>query len=1558
MKKACWAVLLMMVAVAESRPSRPQSAGVSPGDSHGKSDRARRAITAGGTPGSPDAAYRNPVLFADYSDPDVIRVGDDYYLVSSSFQSVPGLPILHSRDLVTWTILAYAVDRLPSPAFDRAQHGNGLWAPSIRHHDGFFWIYVGDPDRGIFMTRARDARGPWEPLTLIREGKGWIDPCPLWDDDGSMYVVHAWAKSRAGFNGVLTVNRMSADGRRILDDGTLVFDGRDRHPTIEGPKFYKRNGWYYIFAPAGGVKTGWQTVLRSKNVFGPYEDKIVLDQGTTAINGPHQGAWVEDAGGTSWFLHFQDRGAYGRVVHLQPMTWLNEWPVIGEDRNGDGKGQPVLVGSKPRGTPSSAALQGTDEFDDQQLGLQWQWQGNPKAEWWSLTRPRASGLGPRSERRGALRLSAVPSVKNSANLWSATNLLLQKLAAPAFIATTRVDPAALRAGERAGLVVMGADYSALTVERTRQGLVIRRIVARDADKDTAETELSVVPISGEATGEAVELRVSIAPEAVCRFSYRRDGREFVPSGGAFVARPGRWIGAKVGLFATAPASVSRRGHADFEWFRIEPMAATESASLIVAQDGSADYRTIQEALDAIPGDNTENRTILIRNGIYREKLLITKSHVALVGEDRERTRIESAELRRNWRATHPDDWGAAVVNIGFDVTDVIIANLTVHNDYGASNGDHDHQFAIRSMDTANRISVLHANVIADGGDTLSLWNSESGLSYSTDSYFEGWVDYFCPRGWAYVTNSRFFGHNTAASIWHDGSKNKDQKLVIRLSRFDGVPGFALGRNHRDAQFYLLDAQFSSNMADRAIYPSPAPDPRQWGERYYYSNAHRDGGELAWFADNLASAENSPHDEDITASWAFGGRWDPAATLPSVLPFAALPRPESGWRWVDPSGVVLRWTPGRNASAQRIHFGTSEWPEFRGEQTGNSYETGPLQAGTIYHWRVDTVTSNGIVAGPAWSFRVDPRTIRIALVGDSTVTEKSGWGRGFRAELDEGVALMNLARGGRSSKSYLAEGHWADVVRRHPAYVLLQFGHNDVPGKGLDRETNLPTFRVNMARYVDEARAAGAKPILVTPLTRRYFNVEGHIRSDLSEYADATKSVAAEKNVPLIDLHAKSIELLDRLGPAISSALGPLKTDGTLDKTHLSDAGSTLFGALMAEELGRVVPELAPHIRAARPPDPTPTWSARMAESVMKRTPDPMWLDATERPRWEYTPGLVLKAILDVATRTGDERYWKYVKAYYDGMINADGTIRDYKQDDYNLDRINPGKPLFVLYEKTHDEKYRKAIETLRQQLREHPRTSEGGFWHKKRYAHQMWLDGLYMGAPFLAQYAKVFNEPAAFDDVITQYVLMEKHARDDKTGLLVHGWDESRKQGWADPKTGRSSAFWGRAMGWYAMGLVDTLDYVPHNHPRRGELIAILQRVAEAVTRVQDPRSGVWWQVLDQGGREGNYLEASASTMFSFALLKASRLGYIDAKYERVGRRAYEGIIKEFIDVDKDGAVNIKNVCQVAGLGGDPEKERYRDGTYAYYIGEKIRTNDPKGVSPFIFASLEYEGRQ
>jgi unsaturated rhamnogalacturonyl hydrolase len=364
-----------------------------------------------------------------------------------------------------------------------------------------------------------------------------------------------------------------------------------------------------------------------------------------------------------------------------------------------------------------------------------------------------------------------------------------------------------------------------------------------------------------------------------------------------------------------------------------------------------------------------------------------------------------------------------------------------------------------------------------------------------------------------------------------------------------------------------------------------------------------------------------------------------------------------------------------------------------------------------------------------------------------------------------------------------------------------------------------------------------------------------------------------------------------------------------------------------------------------------TWSVRMAESVMKRLPEPGKADGQYAPYWEYTQGLVMKAVLGVWETTKDQRYLDYVTGYYNTFVQDDGHILMYKISDYNIDRINPGKPLFRMYEITGSEKYRKALFLLREQMKTHPRVSAGGFWHKNIYPHQMWLDGVYMASPFLAQFAVTFKEPALLEDVADQIILMERYSRDEKTGLLYHGWDESRAERWADPVTGRSPNFWGRGMGWYAMALVDALDFFPADHPKRADIIAVLRRLAEAVARVQDRQTGVWYQVLDQAGRAGNYAEASASCMFVYALAKGVRKGYIDARYRDNADRGYAGILKEFIEVDADNQVNLNRVCAVAGLGGNP----YRDGSYDYYINAAVVSNDPKGVGPFILASLEME---
>lgn len=366
------------------------------------------------------------------------------------------------------------------------------------------------------------------------------------------------------------------------------------------------------------------------------------------------------------------------------------------------------------------------------------------------------------------------------------------------------------------------------------------------------------------------------------------------------------------------------------------------------------------------------------------------------------------------------------------------------------------------------------------------------------------------------------------------------------------------------------------------------------------------------------------------------------------------------------------------------------------------------------------------------------------------------------------------------------------------------------------------------------------------------------------------------------------------------------------------------------------------------------WSVRMADSVIVRDPSPLTLDS-EKPAWNYTQGLILKGMMAAYAKTNDARYLDYTKAYYDSFVNADGSIKTYDLKEYSVDRINAGKVMFTLYAKTKDEKYRKALDLLRLQMKDHPRTKEGGFWHKKRYPFQMWLDGLYMASPFLAEYAVTFNEPGLLDDIANQFVYMERHARDPKSGLLYHGWDESLQQKWADPKTGLSKEFWGRAVGWYAMALADVLDFYPKDQPRRPELIAIFNRLADAVVKVQDPKTGVFWQVLDKPGQGANYLESSASVMFAYSFMKGARLGYVDPRFGKVGRGIYEGVLKEFIITDDSGVVSITKGCAVAGLGGDPNRANYRDGTFEYYVKEPIRNNDPKAVGPFILASLEFE---
>ena len=502
-----------------------------------------------------NGTYKNPVINADYSDPDAIRVGDDYYLISSSFNHAPGLPILHSKDLVNWAIIGHALKRQPPfDHFSQVQHGNGVWAPAIRYHKGEFYIYYPDPDFGIYMIRAKNITGPWTDPVLVEGGKGLIDPCPLWDDNGKVYLTHAYAGSRAGIKSIIVVKQMNVEGTKTIDEGVMVYDGHDLDPTIEGPKIYKRNNWYYLFAPAGGVSTGWQLVLRSKSIYGPYERRVVMDKGATLVNGPHQGAWVDTKNGEHWFLHFQDKDAYGRVVHLQPMKWVNDWPVIGEDKNGDGKGEPVLVYKKPNvgKTYPVVTPPDSDEFNENKIGVQWQWQANPKPYWAFPS-------------NGNLRLFSYQLPDSIKNYWNTPNLLMQKFPADEFMVTTKLSFHPRLDGERAGLIIFGADYAYLLVVKKTGENYLSYSLCKEADKGREET----VQDGEKLTDADIYLRVKVSKGAICEFSYSLDGTTFKFIGEKLNAKPGRWVGAKVGLFCTRTVKTNDSGFADVDWFRVE-----------------------------------------------------------------------------------------------------------------------------------------------------------------------------------------------------------------------------------------------------------------------------------------------------------------------------------------------------------------------------------------------------------------------------------------------------------------------------------------------------------------------------------------------------------------------------------------------------------------------------------------------------------------------------------------------------------------------------------------------------------------------------------------------------------------------------------------------------------------------------------------------------------------------------------------------------------------------------------------------------------------------------
>ena len=445
--------------------------------------------------------YTNPILLGDYSDPDVIRVDEDFYMISSSFTYVPGIPVLHSRDLVHWELIGYAARRLPFPQYDRPAHKRGIWAPSLRYHNGTFYVYVCMPDEGLFSFTAKDPAGEWE-CHYVKDVTGWIDPCPLFDDDGRVWLVHGFAASRAGINNVLYVHKMSADGLTVVDKGRMVYDGGDHGDiTVEGPKIYKREGKYWILCPAGSVKPGYQLALRADSIYGPYERRVVLSQGSTPINGPHQGGWVEDGHGKDWFIHFQDMDAYGRVVHLQPVDWSDGWPMMGK------KGSPVLGGT---------------------IDLPpWQWQANPNKGWYTETNP-------------GLRLHAAPA----ASLFEAGNFLSQLMQSHDFDMDA-VFWTHAQDGDISGIGMMGYTYYYIALGQGRVSLKMGMVneISRWVPERVTETPISEVmwPYP------EISLRMRVRRGNVS-FYYGEGQQSMRPLGGEYPMTCGGWTGARPGIF--------------------------------------------------------------------------------------------------------------------------------------------------------------------------------------------------------------------------------------------------------------------------------------------------------------------------------------------------------------------------------------------------------------------------------------------------------------------------------------------------------------------------------------------------------------------------------------------------------------------------------------------------------------------------------------------------------------------------------------------------------------------------------------------------------------------------------------------------------------------------------------------------------------------------------------------------------------------------------------------------------------------------------------------------
>ncbi len=500
--------------------------------------------------------YRNPVLYGDFSDPDVVRVGDDFYMVASSFTYLPGVPLLHSKDLVHWEIINHCVSRLPFEKYDRPSHGSGTWAPSIRFHEGMFYVFVPLVDEGILVARSADPYGEFE-LNMICSSKGWIDSCPFWDDDGRAYMVFAFARSRCGIKHRLALVEMDPLCNRLIGEPRVIFDGEQVAPTTEGPKMYKYNGFYYILMPSGGVATGWQSALRARCIEGPYEYRVVMHQGCTDVNGPHQGGWVDTLDGKHWFVHFQDVIELGRIIHVQPMCFVNDWPFIGSDLDGDGIGEPVKEWSLPVENQPAYEIAQSDWFDGERLGLQWQWQANPREEFYSL------------KGHEGIRLYCLCNEGRENLLWYGANVMTQIPQHQAFSVVAKVRLEGREMGDMASLGMVGHTYGYLGLKMTDEGpglaLYTGKVLNKDFEGEAVETLAAFCPYEG----DRVFLRMELFKEKRYQFSWSSDGIRYHLIGEPVVLERATWTGAKLCLWACNRENVSSEGYGEFEFVEIE-----------------------------------------------------------------------------------------------------------------------------------------------------------------------------------------------------------------------------------------------------------------------------------------------------------------------------------------------------------------------------------------------------------------------------------------------------------------------------------------------------------------------------------------------------------------------------------------------------------------------------------------------------------------------------------------------------------------------------------------------------------------------------------------------------------------------------------------------------------------------------------------------------------------------------------------------------------------------------------------------------------------------------